>query len=461
MSDEDQRVEAGSARCPGISWDDLAERDTNEIPSFLREDAYRYLGSEPLATHRYTSPEFFRLETERMWPNVWQFAAREEEFPDPGDLVVYENAGRSYLLVRQPDSRVRAFHNVCLHRGRKLRDQSGGCASELQCPFHGFSWNLDGTLKSIPCRWDFPHLRNRDLSLPEAQVGHWAGYVFIKENPGGPTLEEYLDPLPQQHKRWAHEECVTSLWLAKVVKANWKTSAEAFMEAWHSVATHPQILAFAGDANSKYFVYGDHVNLAVTPFAVISPHRAHEGRPEQWIIEEMIKYNGRSAAADLKIEVPPGGTARGALAAVNRERFGLADRRDYSSVSDAEMVDAFTYNVFPNFSPWGGFPPNIVYRWRPWPDQDTTLMEIRRLTRVPTGEPRPRSAPMRMLGEDESWASVAEMSVQGAVFDQDWHNLPLIHEGLKASKTGLIQLGNYQEIRIRQFARTLDKYLAR
>ena len=254
---------------------------------------------------------------------------------------------------------------------------------------------------------------------------------------------------------------MTSLWVGKLVKANWKAAAEAFMEAWHSRVTHPQILAFAGDANSKYFIYGDHVNLAITPFAVISPHLAHQNRSQQWIVEQMLKYNGRAASADLKVVIPEGGTARAGLAAANRERLGLADRRDYGDVSDAEMVDAFTYNVFPNFSPWGGFPPNIVYRWRPWPDENTTLMEIRRLTRVPSGAARPRAAPMRMLGENEPWASVPEMQVQGAIFDQDWGNLPSIHDGMKASKNGLLQLSNYQEIRIRHFAQTLDKYLAR
>jgi phenylpropionate dioxygenase-like ring-hydroxylating dioxygenase large terminal subunit len=460
MSDEHANAEPGSARCPGTSWDDLAAADTNPVPSFLREEGYQYLGSEPLAASRYVSADFFKLECEKMWPNVWQFAAREEELPDPGDFVVYENAGRSYLLVRQHDGGVRAFHNVCLHRGRKIRDDSG-VARELNCPFHGFSWHLDGTLKHIPCDWDFPHLKKKKMDLPEAQVGHWAGYIFIKENPGGPSLLEFLHPLPEQHQRWAHEECVTTMWAARVVRANWKLAAEAFMEAFHSVATHPQILPFAGDANTKYFVYGDHVNLALTPFAVISPHLARQQHSEQWIIDQMLKYNGRAVSSNLQVEIPPGGTARQAIAAANRQRFNETDGRDYAGISDSEMLDAYTYNVFPNFSPWGGFPPNIVYRWRPWPDENTALMEVRRLTRLPKGAPRPRSVPMRMLRDDESWTAVPEMAVQGIVFDQDWDNLPSIHQGLKYSKNGSIELANYQEIRVRHFARTLDKYLSR
>jgi hypothetical protein len=115
----------GAARCPGVSFEELAARDTHRVPDFLREEAYRYLGSDSLPVERYISPEFHRLEVQRMWPNVWQFAAREEELLGPGQSVVYENAGRSYVLIRQEDGAIRAFHNVCLHRGRKLRDKGG------------------------------------------------------------------------------------------------------------------------------------------------------------------------------------------------------------------------------------------------------------------------------------------------------------------------------------------------
>ena len=445
-------------RCPGVSWDDYADADTHPVPEFLREDHYRSLGSEAIDASRYTSAEFFQRELEHMWPNVWQFAAREEEMPDAGDTVVYENAGRSYVLARQADGSVRALHNVCLHRGRKLRDV-GGNVGELRCPFHGFSWKLDGRIKEIPCRWDFPHLKDAAMSLPEAEVARWQGYIFVRENPGGPTIEEYLAPLPSHNSRWAHGECVTSVWAAKLVRANWKVAAEAFMEAWHSEATHRQIVDFTGDANTKYNVYGDHVNLALTPFAVPSPRLGEKRLDERGVLRQMLKYNGRSAATGMSIDLKPGQSARQGLAEANRIRLGAADRRDYSQVSDAEMVDAITYNVFPNFSPWGGFPPNTLFRWRPWPDQNTTLMEVRRLTRVPLGAERPRAPSMRMLGADEPWASVQEMAVLGSVIDQDFRNLPKIQEGLLASKTGKVQLGNYQEIRIRQFQTTLDKYL--
>ena len=101
--DYEESPTRGNARCPGTSWDDLVAADTKPMPAFLKEKSYEYMGSQPLAAARYTSPDFFRQEVEKMWPNVWQFAAREEDMPEPGDVVVYENAGRSYLVTRQPD----------------------------------------------------------------------------------------------------------------------------------------------------------------------------------------------------------------------------------------------------------------------------------------------------------------------------------------------------------------------
>lgn len=449
----------GEARCPGTSWNDLMDTDTRPVPDFLRQENYHYLGSGPLKAERYTSPDFFRRELEKMWPRVWQFAAREEDIPQPGDFALYENAGRSYLVTRQPDGSVRAFHNVCLHRGRKLRLESGS-ASEFKCPFHGFAWNTNGSLKNIPCRWDFPHLKDEKMALPEAQVGRWAGYIFIREAAEGPSLEEYLAPLPDFFKRWRHEECTTVIWVGKVVNANWKAVAEAFMEAWHTIETHPQILPFTGDANTQYSTYGDHVNAALTPFAVMSPHIDPTGKPQQWIVDEFLKYNGRAGGTEMSVHVPDGMTARRAMAAANREKYQADSGYDHSHVTDAELLDAFVYNVFPNFAPWGGFMPNIVYRWRPWPDQDKTLMEVRILVRLPAGAPKPPPVEMNFLGADQPWTDAKELGVLGDVFQQDMENLPFVQEGLKASKNGEVQLGNYQEIRVRHLHTTLDKYLA-
>ena len=455
----------GGARSPGISWDALMAQDSRPAPPCLTEDSYSYRGSDPIPASRYTSEDFARAERERMWPHVWQFAAREEDLPEPGDYVVYENAGRSWLIARQDDGSVRAFHNVCLHRGRKLRSDDG-TADTFTCPFHGFAWNKDGSFSQMPCRWDFAHLTPEALRLPEGEVGRWGGYIFLREEPGGPSLEDFLAPLPDHFKRWRHEECTTVVWVGKEVPANWKVTAEAFMEAWHTLVTHPQILPFTGDCNSAYRTWGDHVNANLVPFGILSPHLDAHGKSEQWIVDEFIKYNGRSSdnydpsGDPYAVDVPEGQSARAALGAALRKTYAEASGYDHSAATDAELLDALVYNVFPNFAPWGGFMPNIVYRWRPGKTPDTCLMEVRVLARVKRGAPIPRGVPMHLLGPDEKWTAAAELGGLGAVFEQDMDNLPYVQDGLHASKNGQVQLANYQEIRIRQFHQTLDKYLS-
>lgn len=466
MADRDPQLGKQVARCPGDGWEEILAADDIQPPAFVSEDQYQYLGSEPLDAKRYFDPEFFKAEIEKMWPNVWQFAAREEDMPDAGDYVVYENAGRSYLLVRQEDLSIRAFHNVCLHRGRKLATGTGE-ASQFVCPFHGFAWNTDGSLKTIPCRWDFGHLTDEKMQLPEAKLAQWGGYIFVRDAEDGPTIEEYLAPLPEFFKRWKHEECVTVAWVGKVINANWKITMEAFMESYHAYVTHPQLMPFTGDANAAYHVLGDHVNVNYTPFGVISPHVIQENLPQQWIVDEFVKYNGRSAdnydpdKDQYNVQVPEGMTARQALGKQMRETSERTFGGDYSGVSEAELLDAFVYNVFPNFAPWGGFMPNIVYRWRPWPDQDKCLMEVRVIARVKEGEPRPKGVPLHMLTPDQKWADAPELGVLGAVVDQDTDNMELTHEGLKVSKNQRVELGDYQEVRVRHIHTTLDKYLNR
>ncbi|GFM30593.1 SRPBCC family protein [Novosphingobium sp. PY1] len=464
MADFDSREGFNKARCPGPGWEDILAADDVAPPAFVAQDQYRYLGSEAIDASRYYDPEFFRAETERMWPRVWQFAAREEDLPEPGDYVTYENAGRSYLIVRQEDGSVKAFHNVCLHRGRKLKTDSGS-VEQFVCPFHGFSWNTDGSLRNIPCRWDFGHLTDEKMQLPEAHIGQWGGYIFVRESDEGPSLEEFLEPLPEFFKRWRHEECVTVAWVGKVVKANWKITMEAFMESYHAYVTHPQLMPFTGDANAAYHVLSPHVNVNYTPFGVVSPHVSDMKLSEQWIVDEFRKFNGRSAdnyeenKDGHAIDLPEGRTARQALGDAMRQTSEKMFGGDYSQVSESELLDALVYNVFPNFAPWGGFMPNIVYRWRPWPDQDRCLMEVRVIARVPQGQPRPAGVPMHMLGEDEDWSDAPELGVLGAVVDQDMTNMELTHEGLKASKNQRVELGDYQEVRIRHFHQTLDSYL--
>ena len=111
MADHDPR-RLMPAQCPGDSVADIWARDNPPVPEIYKADSFTDLGPSHVQASRYTSADFFEAERTKMWPRVWQMAARDEEFPDPGDLVVYDNLGKSVILVRQPDRSVKAFWNV-------------------------------------------------------------------------------------------------------------------------------------------------------------------------------------------------------------------------------------------------------------------------------------------------------------------------------------------------------------
>ena len=143
------RPDATLPKSPGLTYQQLLEADSRPVPEILRESSPRYLGSHDIPVERYTSRAFHELEVEKLWKRVWQMACREEDLPAVGDHVVYEIANFSVLVVRSAPDSIRAFHNVCLHRGRLLKERDGN-AREIRCSFHGFTWSLDGSSRA--CR---------------------------------------------------------------------------------------------------------------------------------------------------------------------------------------------------------------------------------------------------------------------------------------------------------------------
>jgi phenylpropionate dioxygenase-like ring-hydroxylating dioxygenase large terminal subunit len=448
---KDARHWSGPAGIP--SYGEYLERDSVGAPDLLREECWEPVGVQPYAAERWYSQEFADREAARMWTRVWQMVCRVEDIPEVGDALPYDIVGKSFVIVRSAPDRIRAFYNSCLHRGRKLL-LAPGHVEQLRCPFHGFSWNLDGCAKSVPCRWDFPQLGDAELTLPEARVETWGGFVFINMDPQAPGLAEYLGVLPQHFARWNFARRWKSAHVGKVIACNWKVAQEAFMESYHVIATHPQILEFCADANARYDILGPHVNRNLTAFGAPSPHV--QGRAGDTAFQGMAGLWGRADAGGR-----PNGEARAALGRMARDSFQRAFGGDWSQVSDAEVVDALVYNVFPNFAPWGGFAPNIVYRWRPvGRDPNSCLMEVMILKPVRDGEPVPRGVPFHLLGPDEPWSAAKELPILGPVIDQDMENMPHVQTGLQASGTGTVHLSRYQESRIRHFHQTLDRYLA-
>ena len=153
---------ATMTRSPGLTYQDLLDLDSREVPEVLRLQSPKDMGLNEFSVERYTTKRYHDLEVAKLWKKVWQFTCREEDIPEPGDHYRYDIAGMSFLVVRTETGEIKAYPNACLHRGRMLKEFDGN-AAELRCPFHGFCWKLDGTLSDIPADWDFPSTRAHSI----------------------------------------------------------------------------------------------------------------------------------------------------------------------------------------------------------------------------------------------------------------------------------------------------------
>jgi nitrite reductase/ring-hydroxylating ferredoxin subunit len=442
------------ARSPGIGYHELLETDTRPVPDILREESpgiFDDVCAVPIT--RYTSRKYHKLEKERLWSRVWQMACREEEIAAAGDTYVYEICDQSILVVRGQDSKIRAFYNACLHRGRLLRHESGPADRELRCPFHGFCWNLDGTLQSVTCEWDFPHVDKTDMELPQVRVGTWGGFVFINVDPDCEPLEQFLGDLDRHFANWPLEQRYVQAHVEKVIDCNWKVAQEAFSEALHVITTHPQRGAGMGDTNSQYDVWGN-FDRGISANGVPSPHI--RWRPsEQQMFDSMV--DARTDEPPL-LEVPEGMTARELSGMLARESLRpIIGDEAADLISDAESLDSIYYTVFPNFHPWGAYQ-RIAYRFRPYRDEhEMCLMDVYLLAPF-TGE-RPPPAKTQSLGVHDSWVQAEILGSSARVFDQDSFNMPRVQRGLHTTRRKTVILSRYQESKIRHFHKLLAEWI--
>jgi len=438
-------------RSRGVTYQELLDTDPYAVPDVLRLESPRYLGSEDVPKSRYTSREWHDREVERLWRRVWQFACREEQLPHVGSHVVYEIANLSFIVVRTAPDQIKAYYNACLHRGRQLKDHAGRC-SEFRCPFHGFTWTLDGKLAFVPARWDFEHVADADFSLPEAKVGTWAGFVFINPDAEAAPLEEFLGDLPAHFDRWKLEDRYIQGHVHKIIRANWKVVQEAFCESYHVGGTHPQAVPYLGDVNSQVDIW-DNFARVITPGGTASPLLGWE--PTE---DDILRY-----MLDIRVDeesfvaLGDGQTARAASAAAARERWRPVVGDGVDEWSDAEFIDNLDYTLFPNMHPWGAFN-RICYRFRPnGDDHRSAIMEVFLL--APFNGERPAPASTTYLGPDDDWTDAPELGLLAKVFQQDSYNMPRVQQGLETTAKPGVTLGNYQESKLRWLHQLLTEWV--
>ena len=188
----------------------------------------------------YFDPDFFEAEKRVFLRATPQVVCHEKEIAQPGEWRTLEYLGESVIVIRGDDGQVRAFANVCRHRGSRLVDGSGGCSKVLTCPYHAWSYSRDGRLVGVPHRYEYPGLQTETMSLFPVALENWRGFLFVTLEPGAPSVHEMMAPYEHEVAPYRFEELEA---IGRVTlrprPLNWKTIADNYSDHLHIPVGHP------------------------------------------------------------------------------------------------------------------------------------------------------------------------------------------------------------------------------
>jgi phenylpropionate dioxygenase-like ring-hydroxylating dioxygenase large terminal subunit len=400
---------------------------------------------------RYFDPDFYQMEVELLWPRVWQMACRLEEIPRAHDFVEYENLAQSVIVLRTGDLGVRAFQNACRHRGVKVAEGRGTCETGFICPFHGWCYGTDGKNTFVPRAKTFAahNLQPEDLNLIPVRCEVWGGCVWINLDDEAPPLRQCIEPFATIMDAWKVETLRTEWWYACRLPVNWKLAEEAFMEQYHVIETHPQ-LVIPGRMPPRH-------GGAPDPRALIDAE-IHYLRTMSDGMAGMVHANDVRVAEHLRdMELPEDPTQampawhRALNAAVVQwHRDAGADVPDLNELEARGLNEPMGY-CFPHYFILPMYSSASAYRFRPSGPEET-LMEIWSLTRFPEGEEPDRPTPPEPWAcDDPRWPPIPA---------QDFSNLPRQQQGLHAPGFEYMRLSESSEGGVANFERMVDGYLA-
>jgi carnitine monooxygenase subunit len=418
---------------------------------------------ERIPAARYYDEEFYRLECERLWPHVWQMACRLEQIPNVGDYIEYSNLGKSVLVVRTKDG-VKAYHNVCRHRGVQLAEGHGNCEVQgFTCPFHGWRWNIEGKNTFVYGKHLFSEhqLDQADLNLTPCRVELWGGCAFINHDNDAPSFRESIGPLAERLEKYGLDQTRAEWCYATVLPANWKVAMEAFMEGYHVMRTHPQLHhANPSLTNTRYGQETGGLGRTVDPRATIRENIQAQFRGMELLSEGMA---GMCHAKDVE-------TARKLLDVDLPEDPMQAMKTWYGMVADQVVQDGRARGeptpdliglaasdpvlavefLFPHYFLLPFLSSFSAYRIRPL-GPESCLFEIWSLTLFPEGqEPPPVMEPVVLPHDSEEFPPIPR---------QDYSNIPAQQLGLHAKGFEFMRLSKDIEGLISNYQQIIDGYL--
>jgi phenylpropionate dioxygenase-like ring-hydroxylating dioxygenase large terminal subunit len=422
----------------------------------------------------YISPDYARAEGERLWRRTWLQAGRLEEIPNTGDFITYDIGDDSVIIVRNGPDDIRAHHNVCVHRGRRLIDmppgekRAQGNRSRFVCGFHGWTYDRSGACIGVPEKADWKGaLTSERTTLGKVAVDSWGGWVWVNLDGQAGPLRDYLEPaasmldpfeLHNMRPRWRK-------WL--VFDCNWKVAMEAFAEIYHVNTTHPEFTAF-GEFHGWARAQGLHSNIGYDAPKDMDANQQAKLRlglgDARISTAEMQEYTWEqvntnttltlvNAARRLKDELPEGTPAPQVMAHwLKSARDADAARGVIWPTVDPAHVGASgtAWQIFPNFQIGHAVNNMLCYAARPFgADPDKCVFEVAVYELYPDGEVP--DAPWDYVEKDDPrW---------GSVLPQDFSNMAAVQAGMKSSGFRGTLPNPYRERSIANLHRNLARYM--
>lgn len=419
----------------------------------------------------YYDPAWVPREYRKLWPHTWQMACREEELEKAGDYVTYDIGSESVIVVRAATGEIKAFHNVCLHRGRRLAEGSGNVAS-FPCRFHGWRWSLDGRNENVTQREDWcGTLDGDDLSLGRVRVDTWGGFVFINLDPRAQPLLDYLgeaaealapfriDTMRYRWRKWLKMPC------------NWKVALEAFNEGYHVAVTHYPLGRFGtsrfasreAGIHGTFFADTSELLHATANTKKSFPPGADVARALAGFyayLKVAIDSNGsdsiRYAAQVLPTVVTPEMTPAEISTRLMEIAADIDEKRGvpWPPITPEQYAKGgIDWHIFPNTVLLPMATNCLGYRARPFEnDPDWCIFEVYQLERMPAGE-IPRTENLR---NDD----IHDTAFWGEILLQDFQQMEATHKGIQSSGYPGPRLNPRQETTLNNFHRVYHEYLA-
>lgn len=444
------------------------------MPQVTREESFagpvsaRTPQRSRLDKRRYIDPAHIEAEWENIWTRCWLFAGRVSDIPDLGDYFVYALGRESIVVLRDESGEVRAYYNVCQHRGNRIFTSASGSVAQVACPYHGWRYALDGKLVHIPDEERFcPAVDKGERSLKPVQLALWAGMVWLNMNPDAKPLAHYLGPIIDNLTPYQMENMVLAKHQTVMLDANWKTVRDNFLEQYHVDYIHPQHASLVDCCNSQNVLwpYG-HSATMVEGYVTDSRYPLPEQTPDHLVtVLQGIGLDPATFAGRVQ-------DIRRAVQQRKRE-LGAELGFDYAALSDEQVSDVWQYDIFPNTFMTLQAEEVWIYGPRPHPTQPDQCFFDKWTLQVPVEEGcdalrgltlNPRLGASRDDDRPEHEVFTAADVLAGKysltiTLDQDIYYLADMQAGMHSRGFACAVL-NEEEVRVQHFHDWVDAFLA-